>query len=86
MAYSPKDEQIIDDDGAEVAVGTWGDDVGSLSINLGAVNFQGRRQGMVIGEGIDERPAKNLMYSGKDGNNLGACCPFGPLFTDLVAR
>ena len=86
VAYSPKDEQIINDDDAEVAVGTRGDDVGSSSMNSGAVSFQGRRQGMVAGEGIDERPAKNLMYSGKDGNNLRAYCPFGPLFRDLVAR
>jgi len=86
VAYSPKDEHIIDDNGAEVVVGTRGDDVGSSSMNSGAVSFQGQHQGMVTGEGIDERLAKNLMYSGKDGNNLRAYCPFGPLFRDLVAR
>lgn len=43
VAYSPKDEQISDDDGSEVAADNEGDDEGgSSSMNSGAVSFQGQ--------------------------------------------
>jgi len=63
-AYSPKDEKINDDDGAEVTAGTEEEEaVLSSLMNSGAWSLQVLRHGTVIGEGIVERPDCALMYS-----------------------
>jgi hypothetical protein len=60
-AYSPKDEKVNDDDGADVTGGTGGE-AGSLSLTSSkAWSCQGLRQGTVISEGIVERPDNTLM-------------------------
>jgi hypothetical protein len=86
-AYSPKDEKIRGDDGAELTASTEKEKAGSSSsMNSGAWSLQDLLQGTVTGEGIVERPDLTLMYSETEGKITGVFCLRGPLISGLGAR